>query len=123
MDKNLLDLISNLTFLGYYDQSKGMVVAHFFNKDEEDKNDIIAYLKGNMSWDVREVIEETCVLMEDCESITIKHKLLGCYPKDSSFDKLVRKGTIKMAKEQYPDANLTDIDKMFLIFERNAYEN
>ena len=123
MNETIMEMISGLTFLGYYDPSKGMVVVHFFNKDEEDKNDVIAYLKGDMSWDLREVVSETGVLMDEYESITIKHKLLGCFAKDSDLDKLIRSGTTKMAKEKHPDVDLEEVDKMFLIFNRNAYDN
>ena len=117
-----MEKLSNLSFLGYYDSSKGLVVVHFFNKDEN-KNDIIAYLKGNMSWDVREVISETSVLMDSYETITIKHELIGQYDKDSNFDKFVRKGLTKMAEENNPDLELEDVDKMFTIFKRNSYDN
>lgn len=120
-DLSVLEKLSNLTFCGFYDSSKQIITIHFFNKDCE-KPDIMAYLNKDMSWDVREVLEENSILYKDCEIITITHKVLSREEKDSVFDKFVRKGLISMAEQTYgKDANLIEKDKIFEVLFNNTY--
>lgn len=118
MDK-LINKISGLTFNGFYDITKDMIIVHFFDNNNLDT---IAYLKNDMSWDVREISDERSVLKDDREIITIIHKNKQVREAGSDFDILVREGLIGMAKQQYgADTNLSDIDKMFKILEDNSY--
>lgn len=113
MDIELLNKISNLSFYGYYDPSGNKVVVHFFNK-EVSKPDVIAFLKRDMSWDVREIVSETSVLNDSGEIITVVHKQICNQLKNSDFDKYVRAGLISMAKETYgKDAKLEEKAKIF----------
>lgn len=122
MNIKLLNKLSDLTFYGFFDPSKGLVTVHFFN-EENDKPDIIAYLLPNMSWDVREIIKEISWLKDDKEIVHIFHKSLGIQDSDSEFDKFVRLGLTKMAEEIHgKDINLTEIDTMFKILENNKYD-
>jgi len=118
---DLLSKISNLTFLGFYDKSKNMVTVHFFNEENE-KPDIIAYLRHDMAWDVREITGEVSVLNDDYENITILHNCLGCQAHGSVFDQFVRKGVTQMAKEIFgDDVKLSEKDRVFDVFEKNSY--
>ena len=120
---NMLEKISKLMFYGFYDPSKDLVTVHFFN-DKENKPDIIAFLKHDMSWDVREIINETSVLNDDGETVTILHKKLALCKPDSNFDKFVRKGLFEMAKQaEEKDSNLIKNDKMLEILKSNSYPN
>jgi len=122
MKPELLNKLSNLTFYGFYDPSKGMVTVHFFN-EQNDKPDIIAYLKKDMSWDIREIISEVSCLYENAETITINHKRLSTEESGSSFDEFIRLGLEKMAREVHgDDANLADLDHLFKVLENNGYE-
>ena len=122
MDNSILQKISNLAFYGFFDPSKNMVTVHFFNEESE-KPDIIAYLRHDMSWDVREITGEVSVLNDNYETVTILHNCLGFQANRSVFDEFVRKGLIKMAEEAHGnDVELTSIDRMFEVFEKNSYE-
>jgi len=121
MNTELLNKISKLAFYGFYDPSKNIITVHFFN-EQENKSDVIAYLLNDMSWDVREITNETSTLHNDHESITIFHNCLGLEKINSQFDTFVRLGLEKMAKEVHgEDADLTKIDIMFEIFKKNEY--
>jgi hypothetical protein len=123
MSNKIFERISNLSMYGYYDPSKDMVIVHFFN-EEDNKFDVIAYLKRDMSWDVREVIGESSMLNKDSESITINHNLLGIYEKGSRFDALIREGLEGIAQEIYEDGtNFADKNKLFAILDSNSYDN
>ena len=122
MDMELINKLSNLALYGYYEPSKDMVVVHFFNKDE-DKPDIIAYLKRNMSWDIREIKEEKSQLLSDKEVVEISHTNLGIYEKDSKFDQFVRKALFKVFDSQKDEKPLREINKMFRILEDNRYDD
>jgi len=91
----ILDKISNLVPHGYYDKSKDMIVVHFFSKDS-DKPDIMAYLKRDMSWDIREVVEEKSTLLFDREVVEILHKSVSRCERGSQFDKMVRDILLKI---------------------------
>lgn len=122
MDTNLLNRLSNLAFYGFYDPSKGLVTVHFFN-ETENKPDVIAYLRRDMSWDVREIVEEQSILHDDKEVVTILHEPLGIEEMDGGFDEFVRLGLTKMAQEVHgEDANLSELDTIFKVFENNSYE-
>ncbi len=122
MDLELLNKLSKLTFCGFYDPSKKMVTVHFFN-EQENKADIIAYLKSDMSWDVREITDEISVLEDDCEKVIIKHNRLGNQEKGSNFDKFVRVGLVEMAKQTHGEnVDLEQRDKMFRILNNNTYK-
>jgi hypothetical protein len=110
MEIDLVEKVSNLTFGSFYNKSLECVVVHFFNKDD-DKNDIVAYLAQDLTWDVREILDETSeldALKSDGflgEIITISHKQLGIYKKDSNFDVFIRKAIFAMSENEY---NLVD---------------
>lgn len=122
MDTQLLNKLSNLTFCGFYDPSKELITVHFFN-ETENKPDIIAYLKHDMSWDVREIIEECSKLYDNKEVITILHKLLSIEETGGKFDEFVRLGLTKMAEKAHgEDVKLSEVDVIFKIFDNNGYE-
>jgi len=123
MDTKILNKLSELIFCGFYDPSKQMVTVHFFN-ETNNKPDIIAYLLKDMTWDVREIVDEVSELQNDKEIITIHHKLLGIEDCDSQFNSFVRLGVTKFAQSVHgDDANLLEKDIMFRIFEDNSYNN
>ena len=97
MENDLLSKLSNLGMLAFFDLSKKMVVAHFFNKDEG-KKDIMAFLKKDLSWDVREVIEENSVLLSTKEIVEFTHNPLGCYSNGGDFDIFIRTYINNLAK-------------------------
>jgi hypothetical protein len=122
MNAEFLNKISNLTFYGFYDPSKKLITVHFFN-EHENKPDIIAYLLPSMTWDVREIVNESSTLYPDCEVITISHKCLGIENCGSPFDEFVRLGLEKLAREVHgKDVGLSKIDRMFEILENNEYK-
>jgi len=122
MELNLLSKISKLTFYGYYDPSKKAVTVHFFNESEK-KQDIIAYLKKDMSWDVREIVSETSTLESDSEHIVIVHNPLGIYEQGGDFDRFIREGLLRMGQGTHgEDAKLTEKDPMFVVLEDNSYD-
>ena len=125
MDTELFNRIADLTPYGFYEPCKGMVTVHFFNSESE-KPDIMAYLKDDMSWDVREIVSEDSRLVDQeflGEVITIVHKHLGVYPKDSDFDKLVRSVLQKAGEHTFgKDVVLEDKNKLFRILKNNSYQ-
>ena len=122
MDIELVNRLSNLTLYGYYEPSKDMVIVHFFNKDE-DKSDVIAYLKRDMSWDVREIVSEKSQLLPDKELVEITHSSLGVHNKESKFDQFVRNALLKMFSGQQDETPLREKNKMFRILEDNRYDD
>ena len=51
------------------------------------------------------------------------HKTLALCEKDSGFDDFVRIGLTKMAQKAHgDDANLSELDVVFRVFEKNSYE-
>lgn len=111
-----MNKLTNLTFYGFYDPSKDMVMVHFFNS-KESKPDIVAYL-NNKQWDVREIVSETAHLYDHTEVINIRHNPLCKEDMGSKFDEFVRKGLYAMAKETHgEDVDLPKLDKMFAILE------
>lgn len=123
MVSELLSKISNLIPYGYYDKSKDMITVHFFSKDG-DKADIMAYLKRNMSWDIREVVEEKATLLWDREVVEIIHSSLGVCEKDSRFDKMIRSMLFKIEAENSEDTRpFRERNKMFRILEDNKYDD
>lgn len=122
MDIKLLNKLSDLTFYGFYDPSKSMVTVHFFN-ETNDKPDMIAYLREDMSWDVREIVDEVSELQSDREVVTILHEPLGIESYGSQFDDFVRLGVTKVAQEVYgDDVNLAEKDVVFRVFDNNSYD-
>jgi hypothetical protein len=122
MDLELLNKLSNLSLYGFYDPSKGLVTVHFFNQGDVIKSDIIAYLKRDMSWDIREIVEERSTLYDDREEVVIQHKVLCIEPKFGQFDKFVRSaliGAYEKAKKEI--INLESADKMFAILLSYSY--
>jgi hypothetical protein len=121
MSVNIFDRISGLTFYGFYDPSKDMITVHFFNEDNS-KPDIMAFLRKDMSWDVREILSEKSELTFDKEVVTIEHTPLCKYPPGSDFDKFVRKGLAEMAKQaEEKKNNLIKNDYMLHVLEKNSY--
>lgn len=88
MTKELTEKLSNLSLLGYYDKDLMMLCVHFFG--EGDKPDLMAYLRPDLSWDLREVLSEKVELFDDCERVCIKHTPLGMFKPGSKFDEFVR---------------------------------
>jgi len=124
MNIDLLNKLSKLAFYGFFDPSKGLVTVHFFNEQESKKSDIIAYLRRDMAWDVREITDEKSVLYEDREIVTISHNKLSIEAHDSDFDKFVRVGLKSLGKEMYgEDAILEDKDIAFRILTDNSYKD
>ena len=124
MGIELLNKLSKLTFYGFYDPSKGIVTVHFFNQQEPDKPDIIAYLNKDMSWDVREITDEQSTLYDDREEVVIKHKPIGIEQSGSDFDKFVRVGLDALGKQMHgEDAVLEEKDRMFRILKNNSYKD
>ena len=118
---DLLNKISGLAFFGFYEPYKKLVTIHFFS--EEDKPDVIAYLRRDMSWDIRQIVEEQSELLDDKEVVTILHEPLGIEEMGSTFDEFVRTGLASMAKESHgEDVALTNLSPMFSIFENNSYD-
>ncbi|KKM66238.1 hypothetical protein LCGC14_1483200 [marine sediment metagenome] len=122
MNIQLLNRISNLNFYGFYDPSKELVTVHFFN-EKENKPDVIAYLRHDMSWDVREIVKEQSILYDNKEVITILHKPLGIESTGEAFDEFIRLGLTKMAIEMHgEDTKLSEVDIVFMVFKNNSYE-
>jgi hypothetical protein len=120
-DSKLLNKLSKLNFISFFDPSKDMVVVHFYN-EEENKKDIIAYLLPSMSWDIRQVEKESSKLFVDKEIVTIHQKVLAFEPKDSLFDKMVRKGIAAQAKSEDVDIeNDSNLPKLYHIIKNNSY--
>jgi len=123
MEIELLNKLSNLTFASYINQSLNMVVVHFFNKDEV-KNDIVVYLKPNMHWDVREIIDESSELDTLApqffgEDVTITHELIDMFAPGSKFDNFIRISINKMAQAE---EIMTVDDRILEILENNTYD-
>lgn len=115
----LISNISELNVNGYFDETNGYVTVWFHN-NMIDKPDVVAYLKADMCWDVREVISETSAVKKDCEVITVKHNVLGVREQGSTFDVLVRKmlaAQVENEDQQIPESVL----KMKEILDNNAY--
>ena len=122
MNIQLLNRISNLNFYGFYDPSKELVTVHFFN-EKENKPDVIAYLRHDMSWDVREIVKEQSILYNNKEVITILHEPLGVESTGEAFDEFIRLGLTKMAIEMHgEDIKLSEVDIVFMVFKNNSYE-
>lgn len=122
MNTQLLNRLSNLNFYGFYDPSKELITVHFFS-EKENKPDIIAYLMNDMSWDVREIVEEQSVLYDNKEVVTILHEPLGVENSGEAFDEFIRLGLTKMAIEMHgEDAKLPEVDIVFRVFKNNSYE-
>ena len=77
--------------MGWLDPSNGLITVSFFNNERSDKPDMVAFLKQDMSWDLREVLGETSTINETSEVVVINHALVGVFEKDSDFDVLLRK--------------------------------
>ena len=123
MEMELVNKIADLAFYGFLNPSSNIVTVHFFN-EENDKADIIAYLKRDMSWDVREVVEEITTLGDDRETVVIMHNPLGIEPADGDFDKLVRSGLERMGHEIHgEEVKLQDVDPMFYILDNDSYND
>lgn len=124
MNLELLNKLSRLSFYGFFDPSKGVITVHFFNEQEENRADVIAYLRRDMSWDVREIIDEKAVLYDDKEVVTISQKKIGIEKHDSDFDKFVQIGLRALGKQKYgEEAILEDKDIMFRILTDNSYKD
>lgn len=89
MELEFINKLSNLAFASYFNPSLNKAIVHFFN-EQEDKNDIVAYLNNDMSWDVREITDESSELSSLGEMVMVTHKLISVCVKDSDFDKFIR---------------------------------
>ena len=122
MKEDFISRISNLTLFGYYDISKDLVVVHFFNKDE-DKPDVVAFLKRNMSWDVREITGEKATLFPDKEIVEITYNQIDTFDKGSKFDQMIRNSLTKMVSQSEHNMPLREQNKMFRILEDCKYDD
>lgn len=126
MSINFIDKISGLTPHGYYDPIRDMIIFHFISQDNK-KPDIMAYLKRDMRWDVREVLSEKSILFPDKEVVEINHLPLIIYDKGSKFDKTARDILYKLedqrALEQKDTRPIKERNKMFKILEENKYDD
>lgn len=121
MDLELVNKISGLAVHGYYEPSKGVVMVHFFN-NEDGKNDVIAYLRGNLDWDVREITSENAVLYPDREVVEIYHAPIGIHAKGSTFDQFVRAALYKTIPDGV-ETPARELNKMFEILEDGYQDN
>jgi hypothetical protein len=96
MTKELVDKLTNLSVLGYYDKDLKMLCAHFFG--DEAKHDLIAYLKPDLTWDLREVLSERTELTDIGATVSITHASLGQFEAGSKFDYFIR-ATLKQSLE------------------------
>lgn len=118
MNQELLASLSELGFIAGYNTTHSMVEVHFFNKDV-DKNDVVAFLKRDMVWDIREIVSEDSQLFDDKEVVTIHYKSLGAYELGSKFDKFVR----AIIDKQYGDDEEHVDEVMSTVLSRNSYED
>lgn len=94
MTKEIVEKMAGLSLLGYYDTSLNLVRVQFFGDNK--KNDLVAYLLRDLTWELREVISETVELHEDGEKIEVKHVKLGMFEKGGQFDDFVRKSILNL---------------------------
>lgn len=122
MKVEFINKISDLTFGCYFSESLDMIVVHFFNKDA-DKPDLIAYLKHDMSWDVREITDEHSTLdgLQEFhgETITISHEQLGIYDKESNFSSFMKKSIRQMSENE---GVVTISERIMNILDNNSYD-
>jgi len=119
----ILNRLTNLVPHGYYDVSKDMVVVHFFS-DGGNKSDVMAYLKRDMTWDVREVASEKSTLLWDRESIEILHNPIAICEKGGKFDKTLRDLLFKIEAQNTTDKRpFRERNKLFQILEDNKYDD
>lgn len=89
MEIEILNMISNASINGYYDPSLDLIVVWFYNIDN--RSDFVAYLLSDMSWDLREIVDEKSSLYDDKEVVEIAHKPIKKFEKNSVFDKTIRR--------------------------------
>jgi hypothetical protein len=99
MDKEIIDKLSNLSMLGYYDPSFKLLCVHFFGDDT--KNDLMAYLNPDSTWDLREVISDQSELFFNHEVIKVEHSRLGTFEPGSKFDSFIRGGLKALIDDEY----------------------
>lgn len=119
MEAELLNKLSGMTWRYYYNPSLNAVVVHFFN--DGSKNDLMAYLLSDMSWDLREVKSELSSLLSDKEVIEINQIKIGLFNKDSSFDKFIRKGIHALFGEAVSVGAKAEEDLAIKILNNNSY--
>jgi hypothetical protein len=119
MNLETVNKISGLDLYVFFNPSSKIVTAHFFSSDGVKPN-IMAYLKRDMSWDVREIIEETSTLEDDQEVIVVRHKILGIENKDGDFDKFIRVGVEKLIELLPGNPDLTRAAE---ILKQNSYRD
>lgn len=122
MEIEVLNMISNASINGYYDPSLGLVVVWFHNIDD-DKPDLVAYLKQDMSWDLRKIIEEKSTLYNNKEVIEITHELVNEYKKDSKFDDTVRSVLKQIINHSGEEMVSPKLEMMKLILDTNTYHS
>lgn len=112
---DILNTIANTSISFYFEKTLNKLICYF---SSDEKNDIVAYLLDDMSWDVREIISEHSVLNETSENITINHKPVSLEKPDSQFDNVIRKyinGVIEA------EENNSTFDKIKNILANNSY--
>lgn len=123
MKLDLMNKLSDMSIMGYYDPSSKMVVAWFYSNEGE-KADIVAYLLPTMKWDLREVVEEKSTIETHREVIEIKHNRLGVYDKDSDLDNVLRKALKALIEQNEEDGNdSSGLTMMKIVLENNSYYN
>lgn len=114
MKSELINRLSGLSILGYYDDSLKMLCVQFF--DNAGTQDFMAYLLPNLSWDLREVISETTELLKNKQVVVIKQKAIDVFVPDSWIDKMIR-STLKKLLENENFKNPTVLSIL-----QNGYE-
>ena len=68
----------------------GLIVV-WFHKSDKDDRDAVAYLKEDMSWDLRTIVSEKSTLYDDKEIIEVQHEAIDTFKSGSDFDITLRK--------------------------------
>ena len=98
MDNELLDKLTGLTLLGYYDTDLKLLCVHFFG--DQQKHDLVAYLKHDLTWDLREVLSESVQLFDDHSTVQIQHSRLGTYAAGTGFDRFIRQALKQLIDQE-----------------------
>lgn len=123
MELELMNKLSELSVMGYYDPSSKLVTAWFYS-DTGEKADLVAYLLPDMKWDLREVLDESAILEKDREVIEIKHKQLGVHEPGGDIDNLLRKALQLLIDYSEEEGHLSSgITMMKIVLENNSYYN
>jgi len=120
VDTKMINLLSGTKIIGYYDEDCELVIAWFYS---EDKSDMVAYLKPDMSWDMREITGEKSEIFDDREVVVITHAPVGLWDKDSSTARFIKKALDEYVRQsEEEDELVSSLSLMKVILENNSYE-